>query len=214
VTRGKSDLPTRFGVAFALIGLAFAALWLGGVVFWGLIVITGLMMLREWADLIGASWHDRRTAQFALSVPFAAMAPIALGPHFLVLGLIAGAAFFSAAVTRNGRLGWGVLYVGVPVMALAVLREQPNGLLLTFWAMALVWACDSGAFSPAARSAAPSSRPRSAPTRPGQASSAGWSRRRCSAQRWSGCSGCRNRWPSRHRSSPCSPSSAISMKAI
>lgn len=146
MTSGKSDLPTRFGVAFALIGIAFAALWFGGLVFWALIVIAGLMMLREWADLIGVTRSERRIAQFALSVPFAAMAPIALGPDFLVLGGIAGAAFFTAAVTRNGRLGWGVIYVGAPVIALAVLRKQHDGLLLTFWAMALVWACDSGAF--------------------------------------------------------------------
>jgi phosphatidate cytidylyltransferase len=39
-----------------------------------------------------------------------------------------------------------VLYVGLPVLALLVLRQHSHGLLLTFWAMALVWACDSGAF--------------------------------------------------------------------
>jgi phosphatidate cytidylyltransferase len=32
------------------------------------------------------------------------------------------------------------------VLALLVLRESPDGLLLAFWAMALVWATDIGAF--------------------------------------------------------------------
>jgi phosphatidate cytidylyltransferase len=74
------------------------------------------------------------------------MAPIAAGPSFFALGLVGGAAFFVAAVTRRGRLGWGVAYVGLPILALLFLRKQDDGLLLTFWAMALVWACDSGAF--------------------------------------------------------------------
>jgi phosphatidate cytidylyltransferase len=147
VSRG-SDLPTRLGVAFALIGLAFAALWLGGVVFWLVVVVGALLMMTEWAGLVGATVRERRIAQYGLSVPLAAMAPIpiALGANFFTLGLVGGAAFFAAAVTRNGRLGVGVAYVGIPVIALLLLRAQTDGLLLTFWAMALVWACDSGAY--------------------------------------------------------------------
>ncbi|MES2443823.1 MAG: phosphatidate cytidylyltransferase [Pseudomonadota bacterium] len=141
-----SDLSTRLGVAFALIGLAFAALWFGGIIFWLLLVAGGLLMMAEWADLAGSTLQHRRIAQYALSVPLAIMAPIAAGPSFFALGLLAGAAFFVAAVTRRGQLGWGVLYVGLPVLSLVLLRAEPDGLLLTFWAMALVWACDSGAF--------------------------------------------------------------------
>jgi phosphatidate cytidylyltransferase len=39
-----------------------------------------------------------------------------------------------------------VVYVGLPVLALLSIRSHPNGLVLTLWTMALVWACDSGAF--------------------------------------------------------------------
>lgn len=146
MSKARSDLGTRLGVAFALIGLAAAALWLGGIGFWLVLVVAGLLMLVEWATLTGASPGQRKLAQYALSVPFAAMCPLAAGPGFLALGLLAGAAFFIAAVTRRGRLAWGIIYIGLPVLALLVLRAQPQGLLLTFWAMALVWACDSGAF--------------------------------------------------------------------
>jgi len=143
-----SDLMTRLGVALALIGLAFAALWFGGAVFWLVLVVGALLMMTEWGGLVGATQRQRRIAQYALSVPLAAMAPmpIALGASFFTLGLVGGAAFFTAAVTRNGRLGWGVAYIGLPVLALLFLRAQDNGLLLTLWAMALVWACDSGAY--------------------------------------------------------------------
>lgn len=149
MSSGKSDLGPRLTVAFALIGVAFAALWIGGFVFWLLIVAAGIMMMGEWAGLVGATDGQRRLAQYALVVPLAAMCPWAAGPSFLALGLIGGAAFFVGAVTRRGRLAWGVIYVALPILALMSLRSQEpwqHGLLLTFWAMALVWACDSGAF--------------------------------------------------------------------
>ncbi|MBC9031764.1 phosphatidate cytidylyltransferase [Sphingomonas sp. JC676] len=143
----NSDLGTRLVVAIVLIGLAFVALWAGGLGFWLVLSVAGILMIGEWAMLMGADERHKRLAQYALSVPLAIMAPgLAAGPGFLALGLIVGAAFFLAAVTRNPRLAGGALYVGLPVLALLVLREQPQGLLLTFWAMALVWACDSGAF--------------------------------------------------------------------
>jgi phosphatidate cytidylyltransferase len=146
VSNAKSELPTRLGVAAALIGVAVAALWVGGNLFWLLLVVGGLLMMGEWADLAGATPRHKRLAQYALTVPLAAMAPIAAGPGFFALGLVAGAAFFVAAVTRRSQLAWGVIYVGLPVLALLVLRDQPDGILLTLWAMGLVWACDSGAY--------------------------------------------------------------------
>lgn len=143
-----SDLATRLLVAIALIGLAAVALLAGGLGFWLVIAVIGLLMVGEWADLHGASRQHRRLSQYALTVPLAIMAPgLAAGPSFLALGLVVGAAFFIAAVTRRGALAAGVLYVGLPVLALLTLRAQtPGGLLYTFWAMALVWACDSGAY--------------------------------------------------------------------
>ena len=147
---GASDLPLRLGVALALIGLAFSAMWFGGWIFWLLIGIGALLMLSEWAGVVEGG-AKRRVAQYALTVPLAlaAPAPLAMGPSWFVFGLVAGAAFFTAAVTRNGRLGWGVAYVGLPALALLYLRAQEPwtlGLLLVFWAMGLVWACDSGAY--------------------------------------------------------------------
>ncbi len=143
----NADLGKRLVVALALIALAFVALWAGGLGFWLVLSVAGILMIGEWAMLMGADERQRRLAQYALSIPLAIMAPgLAAGPGFLALGLVVGAAFFLAAVTRNPRLAGGALYVGLPVLALLVLREQSQGLLLTFWAMALVWACDSGAF--------------------------------------------------------------------
>jgi phosphatidate cytidylyltransferase len=86
-------------------------------------------------------------AQFALSVPLAIMAPrFGAGPGFLALGLLAGAAFFVVIVTRRPRLAAGLLYAGLPVMGLLLLRGQKEGVIFTLWALALVWMCDIGAY--------------------------------------------------------------------
>ena len=140
------DLGRKTLVALILLTLAGGALWFGDVSFWVLAVVAGVLMMGEWADLHNADTRQRRLAQFAVSVPLAILSPIAAGPDPLVLGLIAGAGFFIAATTRNGGLGWGAVYVGLPVFALVLLRVQPNGILLTLWAMSLVWATDTGAY--------------------------------------------------------------------
>ncbi|WP_326524265.1 phosphatidate cytidylyltransferase [Sphingomonas sp.] len=140
------DLAKRTLSGVVLVAVAAAALWAGGVGFWLLAAIAGLLMMAEWAELHGVDAKTKRTCQFAISVPLAILCPLAAGPDGFALGLVAGAGFFIAAITRRGQLGWGAIYVGLPVFALLLLREQPNGLLLTFWALALVWATDIGAY--------------------------------------------------------------------
>ncbi|MDR6850909.1 phosphatidate cytidylyltransferase [Sphingomonas sp. BE123] len=142
----NADLPVRAAVGLALILVAGLTLWLGGFAFWLLATIAGLIMIHEWGGLHGASLSQRRLAQYGLMVPLAILSPWAAGPGFLVVGLILGAGFFLASVTRSGALGAGAVYVGIPVLALVFLRAQEHGLLLAFWAMALVWACDIGAY--------------------------------------------------------------------
>lgn len=144
--RRNADLPTRALVGVVLIAVAATALWLGGFAFWLLVAVAGILMIHEWGGLHGADARQRKLAQYALTVPLAIMAPVAAGPGFLAFGLLLGAMFFIAIVTRNGMLGTGALYVGLPVLALLLLRGQEQGLLLAFWAMALVWACDIGAY--------------------------------------------------------------------
>lgn len=133
-------------VGVLLIVMAAVALWLGGLAFWLLTATAGIIMIHEWGGLHGATPAQKKLAQYALTVPLAIMAPIAAGPGFLAFGLVLGAMFFIAAVTRSGTLGAGALYIGLPVLALLVLRDAEQGLLLAFWAMALVWACDIGAY--------------------------------------------------------------------
>jgi phosphatidate cytidylyltransferase len=117
-------------------------------VFWAIVVALGMLMMAEWADLVGARPQARRLALYALVVPLAIMAPLlGAGPGFLALGLIGAAFFFVGATTRSAWLAGGVVYVAVPVLALLLIRQQKDiGLLYTIWTLALVWMCDIGAY--------------------------------------------------------------------
>lgn len=148
VPQRRSDFLRRVVVGLALVGLALGGVASGGVVFWLICVVLGVIMMGEWAALQHMPAQTRRLAQYALSVPLAVMAPgIGAGPSFLALGLVIGAAFFLVIVTRNRLLAGGSLYVGLPILALLLIRAQPDGILLTFWTLALVWACDIGAYA-------------------------------------------------------------------
>ena len=142
-----SDLTLRALVGVALVAVALVAVWFGGTPFWLLCVVLGIVMMGEWADLHTTSPSHKRLAQYALSVPLAAMIPVLpFGAGFFTLGLLAGAAFFVAITTRRPDLARGIVYVGLPVMALLVIRRQEEGIVFAVWALASVWACDIGAY--------------------------------------------------------------------
>ena len=166
--RTPSNLRLRMIASVAMIAVASLALVLGDIAFWLLAVVVALFMMAEWGDLQKVPAKTKRLAQFALSVPLATMAPawLILETHdFFTLGLVAGAAFFIAIVTRLPRLALGVVYCGLPVLALVFLRRQDDGLLYAFWAMALVWACDIGAFFAGRSIGGPKLAPRLSPNK-------------------------------------------------
>ena len=132
-----------------MVAVAMAALWWGGIVFWVLCVVIALFMMAEWSVLNGADARTKRLAQLSLSVPLALTAPASLllvVHDFFTLGLLAGAAFFVVIVTRKPQLALGILYCGLPVFALMIIRRQHEGIVFTLWALSLVWACDIGAY--------------------------------------------------------------------
>jgi phosphatidate cytidylyltransferase len=145
-TRQMSELTLRSLVGAVLVSIAAVALLLGGFVFWVLCVVGALLMMSEWSDLRGVTMRTKRLAQFSLSVPLAIMCPLAAGPGFFALGLLIGAAFFVVIVTQRPRLAIGVIYCGLPVLALLLIRRQEEGAVYTLWALAVVWMTDIGAY--------------------------------------------------------------------
>ena len=142
------ELAVRIVTGVGLIAVALGAIVFGGLYFWLLAVALGMVMMAEWADLVAASAAHKRLALYALVVPLAIMAPaLAAGPGFTAVGLIGAAFFFVGATTKRAWLAWGIVYVAVPILSLLLLRQQKDiGLIYTLWTLALVWACDIGAY--------------------------------------------------------------------
>lgn len=145
-SKPSSDLAIRTVSGLALIAVALAALWAGGIWLWVLTSIAAMLMLAEWGPLVQSDPKHTRLALFAACVPLAIMSPLAAGVDFFAFGLIVGMAFFVTIVARKPRLGFGVAYVALPSLALLFLRGQENGLLLAFWTLATVWVTDIGAY--------------------------------------------------------------------
>ncbi|WP_164116886.1 phosphatidate cytidylyltransferase [Sphingorhabdus sp. Alg239-R122] len=141
----KSDLGLRVISGVAMGVIALTALYLGGNAFWLLLAIGAVAMQHEWAALVERS-KNRKLAMLALFVPISIMSPLAAGPSFLALGLIVAAFLFVCAVERGAALASGIFYAGLPVLGLLYLRASEDGLILAFWAMAIVWATDIGAY--------------------------------------------------------------------
>ena len=161
----RSDLAIRTVSGVALIAIALAALWGGGVWLWLLTSLAAMLMLSEWGPLVQGDPQRTRVALFAACVPLAIMSPWAAGASFFALGLIVGTAFFVTIVTRAPRLGFGIAYVALPSLALLFLRGEENGLLLALWALATVWVTDIGAYFAGRSIGGPKLAPRVSPNK-------------------------------------------------
>ena len=160
-----SELATRTLTGLGLVALALVALAFGGFLFWLLVVTAGVFMMAEWSDLHGADPKTKRLGQYVLSVPLAIMCPLAAGPDFFALGLLAGAFFFLTIISRRPQLGLGVLYCGLPIYALLLIRHEPDGLRNALWALSLVWATDIGAYFAGRSIGGPKLAPRISPNK-------------------------------------------------
>jgi phosphatidate cytidylyltransferase len=144
----NAELAQRVAVGIILLVVAGVELWLGGFAFWVMVTAAALLMLSEYGALLKSNDQDRRMAMYALCIPLGIACPWAAGVNFVGLGALIGMAVAVTAKTGSRSLGAGLLYVGLPVFALLWLRDQPGelGMLLAFWALAVVWATDIGAF--------------------------------------------------------------------
>jgi phosphatidate cytidylyltransferase len=159
------ELPKRIVTGLVLVCVAVAALWLGGFAFAALAASAVLLMWAEWTAMHRMSLLARR---LGLAVLGGSMVLAMLGDWMSALLLLAASAgigglfFFmlrqplvdvtGRSGIQSGRLGLdrvfliGLLYCGLPGIALIWLRAAPWGFYATLFVMAVVWGADIAAY--------------------------------------------------------------------
>ncbi len=146
------QLGSRVIVGAFLAAVAIADIWIGGWAFVAMIALGTSIVAWEWGAMHGDSRIFRAGTVFIICG--ASVVAMIRDPLHALAAL--GAGLFIGAVWRLGqvpqvRRGWaqsvaGGLYAGLPAVALITLRNQPDGLALVMWTMALVWMTDIGAY--------------------------------------------------------------------
>ena len=149
-------LATRVATGVVLVAVALFAVWQGGLVFAALAAAAGLLMFAEWAVMHRLGRGIRLAG---LAIIGAVVLMLALGlvrPSEAVLTLAAGAGVLGLFAARSqgvtpqrGSLAaaaLGLLYCGLPVLALVWLRGLTLGLEVVIFLMLCVWSADICAY--------------------------------------------------------------------
>jgi phosphatidate cytidylyltransferase len=143
----------RIGSGAILILIAIVSVYFGGWVFAAWISFASAWALREWHRLINGGNLAPETiptaiAVVAVSILTVEQVPIAWSVVAIALG---AAAAGIVAATRAAPVAWhafGAVYLGVPALALILLRElDPRHGVLLGAVLVAVWAADTGALA-------------------------------------------------------------------
>jgi phosphatidate cytidylyltransferase len=146
-----ADLGLRAGSAAVLIPAVLLDVWFGGIWFELFVALLCVLMAQEWVAL---SHRDdpRQFALHAASAMAGALVPLHSGLWSAVgaVAVLTGLSLLLAALQGGlgSRWAWlGVPYVGLPAIALVVLRADPDwGFLAIIWIMLIVWSADTLAY--------------------------------------------------------------------
>lgn len=150
VHTASGGLVTRIVVGIVLIVIACAAVWYGGIAFTSLVAVAVLLMSAEWSVM----HHIPRGFRLASLIVLAFSGFVAANQSSIDAVIVLAAAAGLLGLFMRGfdrpRAFWlaaGLLYCGLPMVALIWLRGLPNlGVALTIAVLAVVWATDIGAY--------------------------------------------------------------------
>lgn len=157
-------LVLRVATGLVLVVVALGAVWSGGMLFTALVAVGMLLMFAEWAVMHRLSRGVRLAGLALLGGVIFLMSLVTFGEALMTLG--AGAALiglFAArlgewsgehdgtpVVPRRSRNGFntaiGLLYCGLPALALIWVRGLTLGLAATVFLLVCVWSADIAAF--------------------------------------------------------------------
>lgn len=150
-----NPLLMRVVTGVVLVAVALAAVWFGGTPFAALVAAATLLMFAEWNVMHRSSKLVLRAglailAGIIMLMLFGRMteAMLLLGFGAIVIGLLAAMAGDLGKVDRTrGRMAaMGLLYCGLPALALLWLRGLQLGLPATVFVLVCVWVTDIAAY--------------------------------------------------------------------
>ncbi|MGI9408883.1 MAG: phosphatidate cytidylyltransferase [Hyphomicrobiaceae bacterium] len=142
----NTELRTRVFSAVVLGVAALTALWSGTVAFAALCLILALAMCWEWGRAVRGTGYDPGMLLHGGSVISAAALLLFHQPAVALVLLVVGAVATAAVcfAHRGVISGLGVLYVGLPVLALIRLRQDEEyGFFAVLLVLAVVWSHDT-----------------------------------------------------------------------
>ena len=160
MTDTQPSMPARFELpartaSGVVMGVAAVAAVIGGGIFFSCFVALGaIAALREWHRLVNGGHLAREMIPTGLAILAAVgLMRVQSGlawPFVAILLGACGAALLSGMRRLPARwpIVWhafGALYVGVPVLALVLLRDAPRGAAIVGALFVAVWTADTGA---------------------------------------------------------------------
>lgn len=144
-----SDLRLRFISALVLGPLVLLITYLGNLPFAALTLVASGLFLWEWFTITGTQAKSPSSLTGFATLFAIGVLTVAGHPDLGLGAMVAGAliAYALGGFSKAGR--WaieGILYSGLALLSLLVLREGSNGLLVAFFLLFVVWATDIFAY--------------------------------------------------------------------
>lgn len=169
--RDPHELRKRAVAGVLLVALALGANHLGGFPF-ALLAATGAaLILLEWCAITGVATGRPLLQGVGFAILALAFALASTGFWLLALIMVGlGAAGLAQPVSTAPPLmhrwaGLGVIYAGLPMLAILWLRAQPAGEHCLLWLFAIVWATDIAGFFVGRAIGGPRLAPRTSPNK-------------------------------------------------
>ncbi len=144
-----SDLRLRFISALVLGPLVLLITYLGNLPFAALTLVASGLFLWEWFTITGTQAKSPSSLTGFATLFAIGVLTVAGHPDLGLGAMVAGAliAYALGGFSKAGR--WaieGILYSGLALFSLLVLRDGSNGLLVAFFLLFVVWATDIFAY--------------------------------------------------------------------
>jgi phosphatidate cytidylyltransferase len=146
-----SELKLRVMSAAVLAGLAFVAVWAGGIIFSVFASVMAFIVFFEWTAMVGLTAFESARLRAAVNMLLLLAVLNLLGVKAAIVSLVLFSilAHVSTASATQHLANWtafAVFYCGAAAIALVDLRNGQQGIAAILLLFAIVWGTDIGAY--------------------------------------------------------------------